>query len=389
MLFVILIHIISSDQHYSNQINTSLRPDFNTVFIFTQFARLSTTTTMSSSASNPESVLTPSPQAISDMLAAYRNPVSTTHFVFKGVTGIDVPSRIYYNSRTSQPRIPVAPRLPKFWTTEEESVALHKKYDDERAEFSKAMELYAAQDPTMPTPSLILTHGRGSTLDHSPTNAFALGFARHSPALGFEFISDDLNARATVFRALLNHYPGTPAFGGRSAGSRAAARAVSYTSVKNLILFTVPLVRGLEMRDEELCALSADTNVLIVSGNDDPLSIEIILRAVRKRMRARTWWIKLHQADHKVEYLETKDKYPDRAARICDVAGQIAAKWLGGERDEKKTEMTIGWDLEIARPTVTPWTEMVPDKKREQTLVDVNFLNAGMFGGGGSFSFAI
>ncbi|KAI9732736.1 MAG: hypothetical protein M1818_007470 [Claussenomyces sp. TS43310] len=183
-------------------------------------------------------------------------------------------------------------------------------------------------------PDFIFTHGKGSRLDNPTIVAFAQGFARTHRVLCFEG-DDNMVRRTVLFRSLANLYPTATVVGGRSMGSRAAVRSAIYSPIKKLIFFTYPLTRDLQERYEELLALDCDTDVLFIVGDMDPLCIELLLKPVRARMRARSWWIRMVNGDHALWW------EPEAARHnICNVAGQLAAKWHES-RDPALTEMTL------------------------------------------------
>lgn len=331
------------------------------------------------------------------MRAAPVTPVTCTEFTFEAVPGVITPCRLYY--ATSEPPAnpgpePIAPVNRSGYG----NIELVTKYARNTAIYLKEKEIYDERLKSFNSyieehslaPNLIFTHGRGSTLGHHPSVAFSEGFARTQVLLAFECKLENIE-RATVFRSLLNHHYGygktDVAFGGRSKGAHASAGAANYTHVKKLILFTFPLRRGLQDRAEELLALDANTHILFISGDDDPLAVESILLEWRQRMRAKTWWIKLRQGDHALEYSIDPDP-ADRAYKICNVAGQLAAQW-SIERDVNRTEMVIHWDPEERVALWTPWEERKPVPVPDRTQFLVNMLNPGMFGGGAALSFTL
>ena len=165
-------------------------------------------------------------------------------------------------------------------------------------------------------------------------------------------------------------------------GARASARAQIYSRIKLLIFFTYPLVRGLDERYEEVLSLTADTDVLFIIGDSDPLCHEMHLSAIRSRMKARTWWIRMIQGDHALWY---EDAQRDR---MCNVAGQLAAWWCDeGNRDAGLTELTLGWDDEARVATWTNWMAPSPKPEPAQTRFNVSVLGSRLPGGVGNFSF--
>jgi hypothetical protein len=210
-------------------------------------------------------------------------------------------------------------------------------------------EMQSGDISALPAPEFINTHGRNSGLGSASIVAFTHGFARIRPVLSFENKSDCLNERAATFRALLNAYPSVDVLGGRSKGARAAARAQLYTRAKTLVFFTYPLTRGMEIRSDELLALEANCDVLFIVGDEDAQCIEILLHGIRGQMRAKTWWLRVVNADHKMAFAQ-----PEMRDEICSVAGQIAALWTV-ERARDRTELTLKWDYDAGQTTWTPW----------------------------------
>ncbi|XMA19384.1 hypothetical protein WAI453_012175 [Rhynchosporium graminicola] len=145
----------------------------------------------------------------------------------------------------------------------------------------------AAGEPDAPNPDMICTHERRSPLDNPALVSFTEGWARTQVALSF--VNDgELNERAGTFRHLMVTYPSATTLGGKSFGARSATRGSIYSPANKLVMFTYPLVRGLDERYEELLALQADVDVLFIAGDADALCHEMHLRAIRQRMRART-----------------------------------------------------------------------------------------------------
>ena len=239
--------------------------------------------------------------------------------------------------------------------------------------------------PLEPLPDLINTHGRGSNLDNGAVVAFTTGIARLKTVLSFND-PGDLNHRAATFRALLNANPSVDTLGGRSMGARAAARAQLYTVANKLIFFTYPLVRGRQERYEELLALDADVDVLFVVGDEDPLCVELHLQAIRSRMKAPSWWLKVARGNHALNF----DHDLTKRYAICNVAGQIAAAWSMEEgRDPEKTELTLDWDEDTRTAVWTPWMAPLEKPERKKTNFEVAILNADLPGGGGKIGFSL
>ncbi len=148
----------------------------------------------------------------------------------------------------------------------------------------------------------------------------------------------------------MNQLPSAIAIGGRSMGARASARAQIYSPVRKLIFFTYPLVRGLDERYDELLAVESTTDVLFVLGDSDSLCHEMHLKAIRSRMRARTWWIRIIGGDHALWF---EDLQRDK---ICNAAGQLSAWWSDdANRDPALTELTLDYDKQARQAKWTDW----------------------------------
>jgi Alpha/beta hydrolase domain len=210
----------------------------------------------------------------------------------------------------------------------------------------------------LPQPDLIFNHGRRTNLDSTSLHAFTEGFARTQNCLSFLDLGS-LEHRTSTFRSLMSAFPSAHAVGGRSTGSRSGCRAQIWSPVRKLILFTYPLIRDKDVRQEELLQLSSDVDVLFVIGDSDPLCTELPLSAIRAQMRARTWWIRVIGADHIFQM--NGDFQAEQ--KLCNAAGQIAARWnVEGGRDPNKTELTLEYDKVNKEAVWTEWFED-PDKK--------------------------
>ncbi|CZR50469.1 uncharacterized protein PAC_00342 [Phialocephala subalpina] len=204
--------------------------------------------------------------------------------------------------------------------------------------------------PPFPTPSpapdMIITHGRGSDFDTPPLVGFNLGWARTQSDLCF---SSDKKAKETetanhcaaTFRSLESIY-GAPTLGGRSFGALAAANAsCNNDNVKKLICYTVTITRGLdELLPEPLLVLRPEIYVLFIVGDADERCPEIILHPLRKKMKARSWSMKVEEGDHALLFSPEQKRLD-----ITEVIGQISAEWnrVEHKRDLERTEVVVGW----------------------------------------------
>lgn len=340
-----------------------------------------------------------------------RRAVVVTEFEMDLVPGVKTPCRVYHAEPNASDEAPPNPGTapdpvpdfdvkesfdPKAMEKFRKWVADKRKYEEDLALYQKLSarcQKWQERQRDQSPPQLIFTHGRGSTLDHLPSMAFCEGFARSQNILAFECKLNN-HGRATVFRAALNHYFGYDAnplvaFGGRSKGAHAAAGAINYTNVKKLIFSTFPLVRGRDHRVQELLSLSADTNVLWISGDDDPLSVAALLDYWRARIKAKIWWIKLREGDHSLEYRHVGDTWQYRAKSICNIVGQLAAHWNVNYETLPGTELTVDWVAEQNKPKWTEWTPYTPPPTTGPTTFSIDVLNRNMYGGGGNFSFTL
>lgn len=130
------------------------------------------------------------------------------------------------------------------------------------------------------SPQIIFTHGSGRDIYQKGFMHFVRGLARTHPILAFRkdrgavgSREEELYKRTAAFNYFFNDaYSSVRALGGRSFGARSAARASVYSTNKNLILWSYPLIRDSDWRKDELIALSEDTRVLFIKGEKDWVS---------------------------------------------------------------------------------------------------------------------
>jgi len=201
-----------------------------------------------------------------------------------------------------------------------------------------------------PKPDVLLTHGEGSQLDNPSLDAFAEGLAGTHIVLCFED-QGSVERRAATFKLLLDDFPSVTAFGGRSKGSVAAVEASLTSNVKKLILFSLPLSykgstdpgRDLFHLSQDLLQLQQNVEVLFIGGDRDELCHFEDLAESRKRMKARSWWIRIKGADHGIKFEMEKRR------SVCEFMGKIAGKWLSGDvsafsKSEKTADVLVDWD---------------------------------------------
>lgn len=128
------------------------------------------------------------------------------------------------------------------------------------------------------SPEVIFSHGGGRGIRQPGFVRFVSGVARAAPVLCFRKDrrtdeKETLEARTAAFHYFLaDSFSTVRALGGRSFGGRCATRAGVYSPVRYLILWSYPLLRDMEVRSQELLALSADTKVLFIRGTKDFVS---------------------------------------------------------------------------------------------------------------------
>lgn len=201
-----------------------------------------------------------------------------------------------------------------------------------------------------PKPDVLFTHGAGSQLDNPALDAFSEGLAGTHTVLCFED-QGSVQQRAATFKSLLDAFPSVTAFGGRSKGSVAAVEASLNSNVKKLILFSLPLSykgssdpgQNLLHLPQDLLQLQQDGEVLFIGGDRDELCLFEDLAEIRKRMKARSWWIQIEGADHGIKFEMEKRR------SVCEFVGKIAGKWLSGDvsafsKSEKMADVLVSWD---------------------------------------------
>ncbi|CZT02948.1 uncharacterized protein RCO7_06013 [Rhynchosporium graminicola] len=187
----------------------------------------------------------------------------------------------------------------------------------------------AAGEPDAPNPDMICTHERRSPLDNPALVSFTEGWARTQVALSF--VNDgELNERAGTFRHLMVTYPSATTLGGKSFGARSATRGSIYSPANKLVMFTYPLSHSTEDAGEDLVVA-------------------------------------------------------DGQSRSCFM---IAAMW-NVVRDLALTELTLDWDGGANEPKWTTWVAPTVDLPKPATTFNVNILNPGLPGGGGTITFTM
>lgn len=192
---------------------------------------------------------------------------------------------------------------------------------------------------------------------------FRDGFGGRSTITCFQGNSN-LASRVKMFDAVIdNHDPMPTALGGRSMGARAAVIAAKERTITHLILVSYPLQSGKEIRDDILLEIGNDVKVLFVSGDHDAMCDLEMLEGVRRKMKAKSWKLIVHDADHGMIVK------PRKATRgIGELIGEIAAEWIGESNDER-IEGRIWWEHE-AKEAAT-WSGWEAEASDSASKVDV------------------
>ena len=264
--------------------------------------------------------------------------------------------QFYYPEIIEEPQLRSSSPSKKNKKTKEAAAALKRvkqeEYEAKKAAYDAEKDfrdrLGLQQNPDAdPKPVVLFKSATGEGINNPIVVAFAQGCARTSPILCFTG-TDNMDNKVSLFHSLRQRYPTATTHGGRSLGARSSCRASIYSPTKKLLLWSYPLVRDLDFRTEELLALPADVQVLFTMGTCDAMCPELLLAAVRKRMRAQSWCIRIEGGNHQFDF--------DHAEEICGIVGQIAGIWsslrwntAGG------TELTVLWNEGENRVTWGRW----------------------------------
>ncbi|KAI0156386.1 hypothetical protein GGR57DRAFT_463302 [Xylariaceae sp. FL1272] len=227
--------------------------------------------------------------------------------------------------------------------------------DEERLEPVGGHRGLGSLDTLPVSPQILFTHGSNRGIDQPSFQEFVAGLARNFPVLAFnkDTENDNTDKRVAAMNYFFNDGYGTVrAMGGRSFGARVAARTTAFGSGnKNLILWSYPLVRDMDIREEELLALSADVKVLFIRGMEDYMNPEPIFKSVREKMRAKTWVIHILKVNHGFTNL------PGVAAELAlsRCIGVIAGLWLRG--DVSNPQKPNSWDPADGTDMVMKWND--------------------------------
>lgn len=122
-------------------------------------------------------------------------------------------------------------------------------------------------------------------------------------------------------------------------GARAAVMAASDLT-SHLVLISYPLHTDKDVRDQILVDLASDIQVIFVSGDRDSMCDLQRLKAVRGKMRCKTWTIVVEGADHGMNVT------PKAATEeVVKKSGEVVAAWVENN-DERHTEGRIFWNSE-------------------------------------------
>lgn len=225
------------------------------------------------------------PEVRAAMLAPSVNPIQRTDFVHNATPNVPISCRLYRTVPVHPGPTPAPLPPPARDRLSNARLAEENIFNEQTLAHAASLERSTAVNPggnpaeesATAEPDMIFTHGRGSTLDNEAIVSFTEGCARTQVTLSFEN-TGDLNSRTAIFRALMLAFPSATSLGGRSCGARAATQGSIYSQASKLVMFTYPLVRGLNERYEELLALQPDVDVLFVLGYSDPLAMRCISR---------------------------------------------------------------------------------------------------------------
>lgn len=188
----------------------------------------------------------------------------------------DVPTGQSFSNGVSLCYTPLPPKPPK----SKKGKGRKRPPPEEEVQETEGHHGLGVLDILPVSPQIIFTHGSGRDIYQTGFTHFVRGLARTHPVLAFRkdrgeagSREEELYKRTAAFSYFFNDaYSSVRAMGGRSFGGRSAARASVYSTNKNLILWSYPLIRDSDWRKEELIALSEDTRVLFIKGEKDWVS---------------------------------------------------------------------------------------------------------------------
>lgn len=230
---------------------------------------------------------------------------------------------------------------------------------------SIAISTFISKQPiaTDTRPPLIFAHGASGSMHTPAVLSFALGAASSALVITFQGTMN-MKARVSAFIAVTRHaasqlikQPGEPfndadsgiVLGGRSMGSRAAILAanelapkielpenIAVPIAKRLVLVSYPLVAPSgEVRDQLLLDLGEGYEVLFIIGSRDAMCPLDHLEDVRRKMKAKSWLLQVHGADHGMSV--TPKSVVDQ---VVEETGRIAGLWIR-DRDHARRESLI------------------------------------------------
>lgn len=194
--------------------------------------------------------------------------IPTTQTGSNGIT-------LYYTPAAAQQHEPVLVRprnnkkRPRSHSEEPAAAAQQQQHEGHRG--------LGGLDELPVSPQVILSHGGRGDISTPRFVRFVEGVARRAPVLcvrkDMREGKDSLETRTAAFNYFLADASASVlALGGRSFGSRCATRATVYSANKYLILWSYPLVSGMDVRSQELLALPEDVRVLFIRGSKDEVS---------------------------------------------------------------------------------------------------------------------
>ena len=257
-------------------------------------------------------------------------------------------------------------------------MAESKEFDCESTPFTVSMDskIIPASRTGQGPVRLIFTHGAGGTVTTPAMVNFSAGFSKNATASVICFQGNtNLKSRVKMFGAVYDNTSQTYqqritiALGGRSMGARAAVLAAT-EDTKYLILASYPLQTDKDIRDQILLDLPVDKSVLFISGDHDSMCDLSKLNEVRMKMKAKTWLIRVRDADHGMNVKPKK-----ATVSIGEKCGILAAEWLCAMK-EGGTDCEIWWgedDQGNEEVHSTPWknsTEPASDETKAKPVTE-------------------
>jgi hypothetical protein len=192
-----------------------------------------------------------------------------------------------------------------------------------------------------------------------------------------------MGARAAVIAATeVHHHTKAAAATSATSATNAAAVTTIASSTSNriircLILISYPLQSPIgDVRDRILLELPAETDVLFISGDRDEMCHVERLRQVRRRMKARSWMVRVRGAGHGMDVKATSNSKAKPKVVTEEVGvetGRCAAEWLVKRMKEEVVkkggealagECEVWWDGVVVRRSA--WREEKDEEEEEE-----------------------